>query len=331
VAKYTNGGYLNEYVTPERLAELGRVISDGNRFQAAAVLFQGLALASYYFLLAHEFSFWTLVLEALFLSTGLGTLLLSSSSNPSDRRLSIGLTTTKAVLIVSAIGPIAALLSSNDPFAFLFFLPGPILFLMSYHTRRIVAHDVRLRKQRAVKVGTCGNLGGVVVDLTARGFDPSTRIKPTHVASAMLLFEGLTITSVLRANNISSHRLPYDSTLFWTSLLAAISITAVIGSIVAVGIELMRTRWNKAVTGRVKLDTLENSQLWFYGGNGAFAFYKLFDRPMITVEGDQRLIVAHYPGSFEVRTSSSSDFHLLVSVLQSKMNYGLLGRKVSAG
>jgi hypothetical protein len=189
---------------------------------------------------------------------------------------------------------------------------------------------VRLRRERGEKVGVYGNLEGVVVELTAYGFDPSTRFKRTHVASTLLFFEGLTIASVLRANNLSSNRISYNSTLFWTSFLAAVSITAVVGFIVAIGIELMRTRWNKAVTGKVTLDALKNSQLWFYGRNGGFARYKLFDRPMVTVEDDQRVVVAHYPGSFEVRTSSSNDFKLLVSVLQDKMNYGKLGRKVSS-
>ena len=329
MARSLKGGYLNEYVTSERLAELGRIISDANRLQVAAVLFQGLALA-FYSLLIHSFFVWALVPVALSLSSGLRALRLSSGSNLSELKFSIGLTATKAALVLGAIGPIVALLSSNDPYAFLFFLPGPLLFLMSYHNWRVVTDDVRLRRERGEKVGVYGNLEGMVVDLTAYGFDPSTRIKPTHVASTLLFFEGLTTASVLRANNLSSNRITYDSILFWTSLLAAVLITAVVGLMVAIGIELMRTRWNKAVTGRVTVDALENSQLWFYGKNGAFACYKLFDRPMVTVEPDQRVVIARYPGSFEVRSSSSSDFQLLVSALQDKTNYGRLGRKVSA-
>jgi len=118
--------------------------------------------------------------------------------------------------------------------------------------------------------------------------------------------------------------------LFWSSLLGAMAITVVLGLVVGVGVEWIRSKWNKAVNGQVTLDDLENSLLWFYGGNGAFACLKLFDRPIVTVEDDERLIIAHYPGSFEVRTGSSNDFQRLVSILQDGANYGVLGRQVSS-
>jgi len=60
MARSLKGGYLNEYVTSERLVELGRIISDANRLQAAAVLFQGFAL-TFCSLLIHEFFVWALV------------------------------------------------------------------------------------------------------------------------------------------------------------------------------------------------------------------------------------------------------------------------------
>jgi hypothetical protein len=321
---------LNEFVTSERLAELGRIISDANRILAAAVLVQGVALVLYYFLFPEDFSFWIVVPDALFVSLGVGALVMSTSKNPSEHRLSTGLTITKAALAASAVGLIASLLLSSNSYAFLVFLPGPLLSSVSFLARRIVAHDVRLRNLRGGPVGAYGNLEGLVADLTPYGVEPSTRIRPKHVATWMLFFEGMTTSSVLRGNINSPNRLPINSTLFWMSLLDAMAITVVIGLFVGIGLEWMRSRWNKAVNGRVKLDALQNSLLWFYGGNGAFACLKLFDRPMITVEDNQRLIIAHYPGSFETRTSSSNDFQLLVSVLQDKANYSGLGRRASS-
>jgi hypothetical protein len=252
------------------------------------------------------------------------------SKNPSEHQVNTSLTVIKAALAAGAIGLIVALFSSSDPFAFLFFLPGPVIFSVSYLIRRIVAHDIRLRIWRGAPVGSYGNLGGLIADLTAYGVEPSTRIRPRHVATWMFFFEGMTITSILRANARSPSRVPINSTIFWTSFLAAISIAAVVGLVVGVGIEWKRSKWNKAVSGRVTLDALENSWLWFYGGNGAFACLKLFDRPMVTVENGERLIIAHYPGSFEVRTSSPNDFQRLVSILQDRANYGVFGRRVSS-
>lgn len=322
--------FLNEHVTSERLAELGRIISDANRLQATALLAQALALVSFYSLFSGDLSFWTLVAEAFFVSLGLGALLLFDSKNPSEHQLNTSLTIVKAALAAAAVGLTVALFSSSDAFAFLFFLPGPVVLSMSYLIRRIVAHDVKLRIARGAAVRSYGNLQGLVADLTPYGVEPSTRIRPRHVAMWALFFEGMTITSLLRANVRSLNRLPIDSTIFWTSFLAAISITAAVGLVVGLGIEWKQSRWNKAVSGRVTFDALENSLLWFYSGNGTFACLKLFDRPMITVEDDQRLIIAHYPGSFEVKTGSSNDFQLLVSVLQDKVNYSRLGRPVSS-
>src|SRR5690348_14224799 len=108
MARSLKDGYLDEYVTSERLAELGRIISDANRLLGAAVLFQGLALV--YSLLIHEFFVWTLVPVALSLSSGLGALRLYSGSNLTELKFSIGLTSTKVALALGAIGPIAALL-----------------------------------------------------------------------------------------------------------------------------------------------------------------------------------------------------------------------------
>ncbi len=321
---------LNAYVTPERFAELGRIISDANRLQAVAFLVQGLALVYYYSLFPEDPSFWTLVPEALFAALGIGVLLSSDSKNPSEHELNTGLTITKIALAASAVGLTVALFSSSDPYAFLFFLPGPVLSLMSYLIRSIVAHDIWLRKRRTGPVGTYGNLGGLVVNLTPYGIETSTRIRPRHVATWMLFLQGMTISSVLRWNAYSSNRLPINSMLFWSSLLGAMAITVVLGLVVGVGVEWIRSKWNKAVNGQVTLDDLENSLLWFYGGNGAFACLKLFDRPIVTVEDDERLIIAHYPGSFEVRTGSSNDFQRLVSILQDGANYGVLGRQVSS-
>jgi hypothetical protein len=75
---------LNEFVTSERLAELGRIISDANRILAAAVLVQGVALVLYYFLFPEDFSFWIVVPEALFALSGLSALVVSPSKNPSE-------------------------------------------------------------------------------------------------------------------------------------------------------------------------------------------------------------------------------------------------------
>src|SRR6266851_4713496 len=162
---------LNEFVTPERLAGLGRIISDANRILAAAVLVQGVALVLYYFLFPEDFLFWIVVPEALFASSGLGALVMSTSKNPSEERLSTGLTITKAALAASAVGLIASLLLSSNLYAFLVFLPGPLLSSVSFLTRRIVAHDVRLRNLRGGPVGAYGNLEGLVADLTPYGIE----------------------------------------------------------------------------------------------------------------------------------------------------------------
>jgi hypothetical protein len=280
------------------------------------------------YLILNQLPFWIIILETIFLASSIVSLLVSLSNDPVEGQLWISFTTTRIALVIGAATIVSALLFANNPFDYVFILPGPLMMTIPFFGRRATEREIKFRKRRNARAGEYGNLEGIVAELSPYGYTPEERSWKMVFFWAGLI-ELLAIQGIFRAESHPSSNIPITSPLFWMFFLEIVIVAGIIGLALGLVFTEVQRRWLKAVTGQVRLDALDKSHLFFYGNNGAFACYKLFNRPMVTEMNDGSLVVARWPASFYVRTSSVGDYQMTLSVLQDTTNYETDGRKVS--
>ncbi|HZY94067.1 MAG TPA: hypothetical protein VFE98_04295 [Candidatus Bathyarchaeia archaeon] len=166
---------------------------------------------------------------------GIVVLAISFSTNPSEQQVRRASVSTRVSSLAGLLAVLLALFSPGDPFAFMFFLPGLVLSYASFLDRRIVARDIGLRKLRGVPVGLFGNLGGMMAEMNDYGIEPSTRFEWKKVAAGILLFMGLMIEAILRAD-ARSHFV--GTATGFRQLLIFVGVSGIIGFIVGVWLRM---------------------------------------------------------------------------------------------